>query len=477
MSSSLLDLEERLKEVIRRKTFRKIDFYEAYPKQSDFHAMGATKWERCLMAANRSGKTYSAGMETAYHLTGEYPDWWTGKRFDKPTRGWAAGITAESTRDTVQRILLGSPAEGIGTGAIPLESLVLERMSLARGVSGCYDTILVRHKSGGMSQLSFKSYERGREKWQGETLDFIWFDEEPPQDIYSEGLTRVLTTRGIVYMTFTPLLGRSDVVLAYIEKPTEHRGFVNMTLEDAKHLSKEDIDKAMASWPEYEREARSKGIPMLGSGRVFTVAESEFTVTPFPIPQHWPLIWGTDFGVDHPFAAVLLAWDRDADIVFVINCIRMKGATSLQHAHAMRMVKDGGKIPVAWPHDGHVRREFEGDLTALSSVYKKHGLNMLPTHATFADGGNSTEVGILHMRERLETRRLKVFNTLPDWFEEYRFYHREDGLLVKERDDLMSATRIAVMDLRKAKPVAWESWKNSQASAVAKDVDIDPWGN
>lgn len=474
---NLLQVEDQLKEIVRRKTYRKADFYKPYDKQAQFHAAGATHWERCLMAANRSGKTYSAGFETAFHLTGEYPDWWTGIRFDHPTRGWAAGVTAETTRDTVQRILIGTPAEGVGTGAIPLENLITDRMTLARGVSGCYDTILVRHKSGGISQLSFKSYERGREKWQGETLDFIWFDEEPPHDIYSEGLTRVLTTRGVVFLTFTPLLGRSDVVMSYVEHAGVHRHMTSMTLEDAKHLTPEDISKALASWPEHEREARSKGVPLLGGGRVFTVAESEITVQPFTIPPHWALLWGTDFGQDHPFAAVLLAHDRDTDTVYLVHTVRMRGATALQHAHAMKAARGGGEIPAAWPHDGHVRREFEGDLTPLAAIYRKHGVNMLQGHATFTDGSNATEVGILNMRERFESRRLKVFSNLTDWFDEYRFYHRKDGLLVKERDDLMSATRIAIMDLRRAKPVLWEHFRARQSAAVAKDVDLNLWDN
>jgi hypothetical protein len=61
------------------------------------------------------------------------------------------------------------------------------------------------------------------------------------------------------------------------------------------------------------------------------------------------------------------------------------------------------------------------------------------------EGGNGVEAGILEMLERMQTGRFKVFRNLSDWFEEYRLYHRKDGLIVKLIDDLMSATRYAVM--------------------------------
>jgi hypothetical protein len=85
------------------------EHYAAYPKQTEFHAAGATHRERLLCAANQSGKTLAGGMECAMHATGRYPNWWKGKRFDRPTIGWIAGTTCETTRDTVQRILVGRP--------------------------------------------------------------------------------------------------------------------------------------------------------------------------------------------------------------------------------------------------------------------------------------------------------------------------------------------------------------------------------
>lgn len=169
------------------------------------------------MAGNQLGKTFCGGAELAMHLTGLYPDWWEGRRFDKPIRCWAASKTGELTRDNVQRVLIGEPRdrERWGEGMIPGD--YLGRLSLRQGVPDSLDGALVKHVAGGWSSLGFKSYDQGREKWQGETLDATWFDEEPPMDIYMEGLTRTNATGGFVFMTFTPLLGASEVVQMFLD--------------------------------------------------------------------------------------------------------------------------------------------------------------------------------------------------------------------------------------------------------------------
>ncbi len=204
-----------------RQDRNRLKAYRPYSKQRDFHAAGLTHDERLFMAGNQLGKTIAGGNEWAIHLTGRYPDWWDGRVFDSPVKFWASGVTGESTRDNPQRILIGPPAqpEKYGTGTIPHECL--KEWTSARGVPNALDSIVVRWGGGGDVQaqeslLAFKSYEKGREKWQGETLDGVWFDEEPPLDIYSEGKTRVQANNGIVIVTFTPLLGMSDVVNLFL---------------------------------------------------------------------------------------------------------------------------------------------------------------------------------------------------------------------------------------------------------------------
>ncbi|HEX3499921.1 MAG TPA: terminase family protein [Stellaceae bacterium] len=266
--------------------------YRAYPKQNEFHEAGARHRERLFLAGNQLGKTLAGAFEEAVHATGKYPAWWRGRRFDGPTNSWVAGITGESTRDTVQRALMGRHLWG-GGGALRQDDIA--GRTLARGVAGLIDTLRIRHVAGGISTIAFKSYEKGREKWQGETLHRVWFDEEPPFDIYTEGLTRTNATGGLVFLTMTPLLGMSELVRAFLETSGKERHVTTMTIDDALHYSDEERARIIAAYPAHEREARANGIPTLGSGRIFPIEEAAIAIEPFAIPRHWPLLGGIDY--------------------------------------------------------------------------------------------------------------------------------------------------------------------------------------
>jgi phage terminase large subunit-like protein len=193
---------------------------EKYPKHVEFFDAGREFRERCFLAANRVGKTTGGGFELTTHLTGLYPDWWTGRRFDGPIRAWAAGKTNETTRDIVQASMLGEIAfEGTrkivsGTGMVP--GHLLAAPSWKQGVQDLVDTIKVRHVSGKWSTLGFKSYQQGRGSFEGTAQHVIWLDEECPMDIYGECLIRTATTNGIVVVTFTPLAGLTETVLQFM---------------------------------------------------------------------------------------------------------------------------------------------------------------------------------------------------------------------------------------------------------------------
>lgn len=437
------ELQLLLEEKARRKREFRLRDYAAYAKQKLFHALGLTKKERLLRAGNQNGKTYAGGNEMAYHLTGLYPEWWEGRRWNRPVVAWAGSDTGETTRDNPQRALIGIVGE-FGTGAIPKHLIVDSKP--ARGVADLLDYVKVRHVSGGVSTLRFKYYEQGRRKWQGPPVDIIWCDEEPPMDIYSEAQARTIATNGMIYTTFTPLLGMSEVVRRFLKEPNDDRADVNMTIDDAEHIPAEERAKIIARFPPHEREARSKGIPVLGSGRIFPVPEGDITVKAFKIPDHWPVIGGIDFGWDHPTAGAKIAWDRDNDCVYVTNAYKKSEATPMIHASALKHW--GTWLPWSWPHDGLQHDKGSGE--TLREQYKTHGLMMLPERATFPDGSSGVEAGLMEMLERMQTGRFKVFSHLLEWFEEFRLYHRKDGKVVKEFDDLISATRYALMMKRYA---------------------------
>lgn len=441
-----------------------LHFYRPYPKQTDFHAAGGplTVRERLLKAGNQLGKTWCAGFEHAMHLTGRYPDWWPGTTFDEPTIGWAASETGQTTRDTVQRILLGQVGSW-GTGSIPREA-IREIKRAVGGVPDLVETILVKHGGGGdiqadTSRVTIKTYDQGRLRWQGETLDWVWFDEEPPEDIYFEGLTRTNARGGVVTLTFTPLKGMSKVVRRFLQEQPAGTAVVNMTIHDAEHYTPEQRLAIIASYPSHEREARVNGTPTLGSGRIFPLPDEAVWETQVQILPHWRRICGLDFGWDHPTAAVWLAYDADNDVVHVYDAHRLREATPA--VHSLSIKARGDWIPVAWPHDGLQNDKGSGE--ALAKQYRNLDVKMLKQKATHppdrdaippqkeGEGGNSVEVGLIEMMERMQTGRLKVAKHLNDWFEEFRLYHREDGKIVKVGDDLMSATRYGLMMLRHAK--------------------------
>lgn len=439
-----------------------LDQYRPYPKQIEFHTAGKDVRERLFMAGNQLGKTVAGSMEVAIHATGRYPTWWRGYRFPRATRWIVGSESSELTKKGVQRLLLGQPElkESWGTGAIPHDAI--KSTTPRAGVPDAVAAIVVKHISGEDSVIQLSSYEQGRSKWQADTVDGVWFDEEPPLALYSEGLTRTQATGGIVMVTFTPLLGMSDVVKRFIKDKQPGTIVVQMTIDDAPHYTPEERERIIAGYPEHEREARSKGVPMIGDGRVFPVAESAIAVQPFPIPPHWARGVGLDFGYDHPAAAVWMAHDRDTDTIYVYDCWRDRRTTPAEHALAIRA--KGDWIPVAWPHDGLAHDKGSG--VQLAKNYEKNGVNMMRERATFEDGTNGVEAGLMQLLERMQDGRFKVFRHLNMWFEEFRMYYRKEGQVVKIDDDLMAATRYAFMMRRKFLTNAEASVRNNNAGQL-----------
>lgn len=443
-------LREIPRELDRRESANKLANYQPYPKQAEFHAAGAKYRERLMASANQVGKTLSAGAEVAMHLTGRYPEWWEGKRFEKGGPWWVAGITAESTRDNPQRILLGRVGQW-GTGMIPKDCIIGEP-SRNRSVADGVDMVKIKHVSGTESTCQFKAYNQGRAKFQGETLQGAWCDEEMDDPgIYTEILTRTNVGMGPVLMTFTPLMGVTEVVRRFIIDKVPGSFVINMTIDDAAHFSPEDRAAIIATYKPHEMEARTKGIPSRGSGAVFPIKLDDILCDSFPIPEHWAQVCGIDFGWDHPSAGVRLAFNRDTDELYVTAIHREREQTPMMFASA---VKHWGEwIPWAWPHDGKQSGgKFDlKDQPQLAQMYRAHGLKMHMTHSTFENGDNGVEAGISEMLERFQTGRLLVFRELREWQEEFELYHRKDGIIVKEHDDLLAATRYAMMMRRIAK--------------------------
>jgi phage terminase large subunit-like protein len=461
--------KEHLLEVLRAKReakrLNRLRDHKLYAVQSDVVRATADHAEVAFRAGNQQGKTLTFSYIVSVFATGLYPPDWKGRRFDGPTRGWVVGESTTAVRDVAQKYLAG--VEGGEPGFIPPDRIV--KAIMGHGAGGGIDKLLVRHISGGVSEITFKSYDQDRAKLQGSTLDWIWCDEEPPLEHYSECLARTIATRGLMLVSFTPLYGSGRILPRFTDRSAEavkHRRMIHGRADDALHLQDPaERERLIAMFPAHERQARIDGLPIYGSGAVFEDVTWPQIVAPFVYRDGkiihekfgefdtsgiaW--LWAIDFGIAHPFAAVLLAYDGAEDTIYVMAEVKISGGTPPVHVSRMRaLARNLGDVRVAWPHDGSQREKGDGE--TLSSKYKAEGLNMLPQHATHKSGGYFTEPGIMEMLTRFRDGRLKVAPNLVLWREEFEMYHRKDGLIVKENDDLMSATRIGVMQIRSAKP-------------------------
>jgi Terminase RNaseH-like domain/Terminase large subunit, T4likevirus-type, N-terminal len=258
-------------------------------------------------------------------------------------------------------------------------------------------------------------------------------------------LARLSVGSGPIIMTATPLLGMSEIIRRFLLESSPDRHVTQMSIEDVEHFSTEEKARIIAGYPEHEREARLHGIPVFGSGRVFTVSEEKILVEPFECPKHFVKLGGLDFGWTHWAGFVEMWWDRDLDIVYLVRTVRMREKTPHQHVEAVRH----WNLKWAWPHDGR-NSTLAGAGVPLKQQYSDAGLDMMDEHATFPDGSNSVEAGVLMMADRMRGDRWKVFRGQNEaWLEELRTFHRDiNGVLVKTNDDAISASRYAMMMLR-----------------------------
>lgn len=459
MALSEPELIKAIAELKRRESRNKIAKYfpdsgplrrELYPKHIQFFAAGADYRQRLMLAANRIGKTESVGLyELVIHMTGKYPHWWAGRRFTKPIKAWAAGDTKQTVREILQDKLMGAMGNW-GTGLIPGD--LMGKITLGGGsVAGSVESVTVKHASGGYSTVTLKSYDQGRKAFQGTEQDIILLDEEPPMDVYTECLIRTMTNNGMLMLTFTPLTGMSEVVLAFLpggelqENQNGSKFVVMATWDDAPHLS-DDVKKELwESIPPFQRDARSKGVPQLGAGAIYPVPESEIIVPDFEIPKHWPRSYGLDVGWNRT-AAVWSAIDRDAGIVYMYREHYKGNAEPVIHA-------EGIKAPGAWIPgviDPAARGRGQKDGEKLLDVYRNLGLDL-------EIAINAVESGVYETWQRLSSGRLKIFASLNNWRAEYRLYRRDEkGKIVKENDHLMDAMRYNIMsglDRAKAQPI------------------------
>jgi phage terminase large subunit-like protein len=415
---------------------------ELYPRHVSFFSAGQKYKERAFLAANRVGKTQCGAFETTCHATGLYPEWWTGKRYNHPLLIWTGSKTSTTSRDIIQDALVGE-FHSPGSGLIPRDSIV--KLEPKRGIPNAYEIIRVKHVSGGISTIVMKTYEQGSDTWLGSAVDFIWVDEECPKDVYDEALIRLMTTKGLMITTFTPLNGMTEVVLGFIEnsQDTDVKYPKHVTLckwDDVPHLSEEEKELMLASTSPQLRKARSEGDPTVGAGLLYPIDRSFITVDDFKIPLYWPKLYGMDVGWNNT-AAIFGAWDRDNDVIYLHSEHKQGEAEPIIHAKAIKARGTWLKGVIDPASRG--RSQIDGE--NLFGLYQKEGLKIYP-----AD--NAVEAGIYECWQRFSTGRMKVFKSMSSTLRELTLYQRDKkGHIVKANDHLMDAMRYLVQ----APPSLW----------------------
>lgn len=437
------------------------------PKHRAFFAAGKDYNERMFMAGNRCGKSVAGAYETACHLTGIYPDWWVGRTFDRPVHGWVAGSTARATRDTAQKELIGRIGAW-GTGMIPKE--YLGKFWALAGVPQGIDVIQVKHvPTGGWSTVGFKNYEQPLQAFYGTDLDFIWPDEECPIEHYNEMLIRTMTTNGIIYNTFTPLMGLTPMVVRYSEKADylagaqkligieapkneeedarlvdskHHKAIIQAGWDDAPWLSEEKKEQMASDTEPHLIEARRSGKPSMGSGNVYPVSIESIICEPFKIPDYYKRLFALDVGWNRT-ACLWAAIDPQTDRIFIYD--EYYAAEQVPAVHAAAIRSRGNWIPGVIDPAAHGRSQLDG--TQMMMQYKEQGLSLHPA-------ANAVEAGIQAVWERMLTGNFKIFPTLHNFAKEFVVYRRDlKGRIVKENDHLMDCARYIQNNLIRAKSI------------------------
>ena len=443
------ELEQLLEELENRKKyggavkrfFTTEEERDLYPHWMEFFQAGTNFKERMALCANQVGKTTAGLYEVTLHLTGLYPDWWEGHRFESGNDWWICGVSQNDIRDILQTRLLGKVGE-FGSGFIPKDCLDFDTLKDAQKADVSVSTFNVKHVSGTMSSVTFKSYEQGREKFQGKPGISVLMDEEPPMDIYSEALMRTVAGNGRMILTFTPLKGVSDMVMGYlgdadIQSPSgplnESRYLIRASWDDAPHLTEENKQALIRALPPYQRDARTRGIPTLGSGAIYPISEDKIFIEPFKIPDYWPRCFGMDVGWKCT-AVVWGAIDPDTGVTYVYS--EFTGMDQTPQQNALSILARGSWIPGAIDPASRGRGQDDGE--ALFDTYSELGLNI-------SKADNAVETWLWNILSLMQNGQLKVFNTCTGFLKEFRMYRRDEkGRVVKKEDHIMDSFRYMI---------------------------------
>ncbi|MBP5662023.1 MAG: terminase family protein, partial [Clostridia bacterium] len=405
------------------------NLHTVHRKQMQFHA--CRKRNRWVFGGNRTGKTECGAVEAVWFARGIHPF----RKITAPTKGWVVSLTQEVQRDVAQEKLLSYlPREWI-------EKIVMRRGREDSPDAGVIDFILVKSVHGGLSTIGFKSCDQGRQRFQGTSQNWIWFDEEPPKDIYDECRMRVLDTCGEIWGTMTPLMGLTWVhdEIYLNERHDPEAWYITMCWEDNPFLNAREVEMLKSLLPESERESRQYGHFMSHEGLVYReFDEHVHVIEPFAVPRDWYDNLSIDPGLVNPLSCHWYAVDGDGNI-YVIAEHYAAGQDARWHCeHILAQCEALG-----W------RKGYQGRVEALmDSAALQHTLSADKSVAQlFYELGISVNTrvnknlwtGIQRVKQYLRTGtdhpRLFIFRSCPEMIREIKGYRYGAGDHPIKRDD------------------------------------------
>lgn len=344
-------------------------------KQLAFHK--CQKKNRWVFGGNRSGKTECGAVESVYMARGIHPF----RENRKDVFGWVVSLSQQVQRDVAQSKILNY-----------LNKSWIEEVTMLSGKKdslkyGVIDQIVIKNVFGGRSVIGFKSCDQGREKFQGSSLDFVWFDEEPPEDIYEECRMRVLDKRGDIFGTMTPLKGLTFIYdQIYLNKGNSPEVWYEfMEWADNPYLNKEEVDSLTATLSAEQLEARRFGRFKASSGLVYPEFDMEVHVLkePIHIPTEWQDTISIDPGLNNPLSAHWYAVDYDGNVYVVAEHFEA-GRDVTYHANKIKEISNS----LGWKRsrnggidaliDSAANQKTLSSLKSVSELFYECGINVNP---------------------------------------------------------------------------------------------------
>ncbi len=432
-----------------------------HKKQIAFHK--CKKRNRWVFGGNRSGKTECGAVEVVYLACGNHP-----YKKNKLTSGWVVSLSRQVQRDVAQRkILEYLPASCI-------EKIVMVSGGQDSAENGIIDFILVRSQVGGISKIGFKSCDQGREKFQGTSLDYVWFDEEPPYDIYLECKMRVLDKCGEIFGTMTPLKGLTWVynTIYLNDKNDNEIWYETMEWADNPFLSKKEIESMTKSLPAEEIESRRYGKFMQNGGMVYSeFDENVHVIEPFEVPMEWQDNISIDPGLHNPLSAHFYAVDYDGNVYVVAEHYQAQ-KTVEYHAEKIKEIarnlnwKTDSKGFLRAIIDSAARQKTLASEKNVVELFYENGILVNPQVDKDMFAGISTVKSYLKTADG--STRLFIFKNCVNLIREVKNYWWGDGdLPIKKDDHALDELRYYLMTkpLNKEKVTKTEIQKDKERMA------------